>query len=85
MGKTLLLNNGNIHKQYLHTLGNLTLTGYNSVLSNKSFNEKKLIYQESNVSLNKYFRNINTWNEKEIKKRAEYLADIAVKVWPRPE
>jgi uncharacterized protein with ParB-like and HNH nuclease domain len=72
-----------IHKKCLHTLGNLTLTGYNPELSNKSFADKKLLYQNSNVSLNKYFKDVETWNEETIKKRAEDLADIAIKVWPR--
>jgi len=76
-------NAGQIHKQWLHTLGNLTITGYNPELSNKCFQEKKLIYKNSNVSLNKYFQNIETWNEVQVQKRAEYLADMAVKVWSR--
>ncbi|OKH26814.1 hypothetical protein NIES593_01865 [Hydrococcus rivularis NIES-593] len=82
--KTLLGTNcDSIQKQYLHTLGNLTLTGYNSELSNKSFAEKKSIYQKSNLSLNKSFKDVETWNVGTIQKRAEYLADIAIKVWPR--
>ena len=72
-----------IHKKLVHTLGNLTLTGYNPELSNKPFAAKKGIYQESGVSLNKYFRDIENWNEEEIKKRADKLADIAIKVWSR--
>lgn len=72
-----------IHKKWVHTLGNLTLTGYNPELSNKPFEAKKEIYQESNISLNKYFRDLENWNEEEIKKRAEKLADLAIKVWPR--
>ncbi len=73
----------NVKKKWLDTLGNLTLTAYNSELGNKSFEEKKSIYLESKVSLNQYFRDIETWNADEIKRRAEYLASIAVKVWPR--
>ncbi|GAB4229164.1 MAG: hypothetical protein Kow0049_10600 [Stanieria sp.] len=81
--QTLGVNYGTIKTKWLHTLGNLTLTGYNSELSNKTFDEKKIIYKNSNVYLNKYFQNINNWNEESIKKRAEELADIAVKLWPR--
>lgn len=73
----------NIQKQYLHVLGNLTLTGYNPELSNKSFEEKRLIYKESNVSLNKYFQKIENWNVDSIQERAKYLANIAVQVWSR--
>ena len=76
-------NHNLIKKKWLHTLSNLTLTGYNSELSNKTFELKKIIYQESNISLNKHFQNINTWNEDSLKKRAEQLADIAIKIWSR--
>lgn len=72
-----------VHKEWLHTLGNLTLTQYNSELSNKPFKEKLKILTSSNVTLNQYFRKIDIWNEEEIKNRAEHLADIAIKIWPR--
>ncbi|MEH1872594.1 HNH endonuclease family protein [Nostoc sp.] len=71
------------HKEWLHTLGNLTLTQYNSELSNKPFEEKLKILRANNVTLNQYFRNVDVWNEEEIKRRAEYLANMAIKVWPR--
>lgn len=70
-------------KQWLHTLGNLTLTGYNSEMSNNAFAEKLPQLRSSNLTLNQYFRNVDTWNEEAIKNRAKSLADIAVKVWPR--
>ncbi len=76
----------NLHKSWVHTLGNLTLTGYNSELSNKSFKEKFAhLQQSSNLALNKYYqqKKINIWNEESIKNRAEYLADIAIKIWIR--
>ncbi|MEB3220077.1 MAG: DUF262 domain-containing HNH endonuclease family protein [Nostocales cyanobacterium 94392] len=76
-------NNASIHKEWLHTLGNLTLSGYNSELSNKPFKEKLQHLKSSNLSLNQYFQNIDTWNEEAIKSRAEHLADIAIKIWPR--
>ncbi|MGB3534112.1 MAG: DUF262 domain-containing HNH endonuclease family protein [Microcoleaceae cyanobacterium] len=72
-----------LHKKWLHTLGNLTLTGYNSELSNKSFEQKRIDLKQSNISLNKYFQNIETWNIDSIYSRAEYLAKIAIQVWPR--
>lgn len=81
--KTIGNNHNSIKKKWLHTLGNLTLTGFNSELSNKTFENKKTIYQESNIYLNKYFQNIDIWNEDSIKKRAEKLADIAIKKWSR--
>jgi uncharacterized protein with ParB-like and HNH nuclease domain len=73
----------NVHKKWLHTLGNLTLTGYNPELSNKPFEKKLPHLRSSNVTLNQYFRKIDTWNEEAIKSRAKYLANIAIKVWPR--
>jgi uncharacterized protein with ParB-like and HNH nuclease domain len=76
-------NHGNLQKHWLHTLGNLTLTGYNSELSNKPFEQKLIYLRSSNVTLNQYFGNIDIWNEEAIKNRAEHLASIAVKVWPR--
>ncbi|MGK7950657.1 MAG: DUF1524 domain-containing protein [Xenococcaceae cyanobacterium] len=81
--KDLGTNYNDVKRKWLHTLGNLTLTGDNSGLSNKPFEYKKKIYQESKVYLNKYFQNVDIWNEKSIEKRAEYLADIAVKIWLR--
>ncbi|MEG4206854.1 DUF262 domain-containing protein [Microcoleus sp. Pol7_A1] len=76
-------NSAEVHKQFLHTLGNLTLTGYNTKIGNKPFDEKKSIYLESNVSLNKYFQDITIWNAQAIKERVQKLADIAIQVWPR--
>ena len=55
-----------IHKTYLHTIGNLTLTGSNSKLGDKTFQEKKTMqngYNDSTINLNKYFRDIEHWTE----------------------
>lgn len=70
-----------IHSKYLHTLGNLTLTGYNPELAQKPFDKKKEIYEDSHLEINKYFNGIEDWNESEIGKRADYIADKAVKIW----
>jgi hypothetical protein len=72
-----------VHKKWLHTLGNLTLTGYNSEMGNKPFSYKLNYFKDSNLSLNRWLAIVDSWNEEEIKKRAEYLAEIAIKVWPR--
>lgn len=72
----------NVHILYLNIIGNLTLTGYNSKLSNKSFKEKKEMYINSNLSLNRYFKDIETWNSDTIQKRSEELANMALKIWP---
>lgn len=74
-----------VHKKWLHTLGNLTLSGYNSELSNKPFKDKLHYLRSSNFTLNKYFQNVNVWNEEAIKSRADYLATIAIKIWPQEE
>lgn len=71
-----------IHAEYLHTLGNLTLTGYNSEMSNSDFSKKKPLLAQSHLELNRYFDNLSEWKEPQIQQRAEYLASIALKVWP---
>jgi uncharacterized protein with ParB-like and HNH nuclease domain len=70
-----------IQKQYLDHIGNLTLTAYNSELSNKAFNEKKKLYQESHFQLNTYFSAINKWDEKSIIERGKDLAERATGRW----
>ena len=73
--------------KYLHTIGNLTLTGYNSELSDRPFREKKNIEGGFNMSplfLNESVKVEQVWNETAIKNRAGKLADRAVEVWSRP-
>lgn len=75
-----------VHEKYLHNIGNLTLSAYNSELSNKSFKEKKELLQTSGIQLNKYFQNINHWNKEEIEKRAKFLYEnVAIKIWKYPK
>ncbi|WP_048190701.1 DUF262 domain-containing protein [Methanobacterium sp. SMA-27] len=74
-------NYAEIHRKYLHTLGNLTLTGYNQELGQKSFKEKKEIYNSSKIDLNEYFNTIDDWNEEEILKRSDIIADMAINIW----
>ena len=71
------------HAKYLHTLGNLTITGYNSELSNKSFAEKiDMITSADNptkaTKLNFDVINKYTWTINEIQARAERLAKIVI-------
>jgi len=70
------------HELFLHTLGNLTLTAYNSELSNEDFLSKRQHLSQSHLELNKYFTEISSWRRNDIINRANYLADIALKVWP---
>ena len=65
----------------VHTLGNLTLTAYNSELSNSEFLIKRNEFQKSHLELNKYFVEQDTWQRENIEFRAEYLADLVVKIW----
>ncbi len=78
-----------VHAQYLHTIGNLTLTGYNPELSDHPFLEKcnreEGGFANSPLHLNKGLAKLEHWNEEEIKKRARTLADLALKVWPIPQ
>ncbi len=76
-----------IHTQYLHTIGNLTLTGYNQNYSNKSFKEKRGMekgFKHSPLRLNQSLRGLESFGEEEIKKRANDLADWALKIWTYP-
>ena len=70
---------------WVHRLGNLTLTGYNSTYSDRPFHQKKSIkggFEESSVRLNKFVREQSQWTEREIKQRGEILADQALEIWP---
>lgn len=78
-----------IHLSYLHTIGNLTLTGYNAALSDRPFQVKKKMqpggFAYSPLYLNQSLRNLEHWNEQEIESRSAKLADIAIKIWSFPE
>lgn len=73
---------GNIHDDLLNTIGNLTLTAYNSELSNDNFDTKRDIYKASHLELNKRLSEIATWNREQILQRATILADKAAEIWP---
>ncbi|GAA9091299.1 DUF262 and DUF1524 domain-containing protein [Helicobacter pylori] len=77
-----------IHDKYLHTIGNLTKTGYNTEYSNKSFQEKRDMekgFKDSPLKLNQSLKDLESFGEKEIKKRANDLADLALKIWTYPK
>ncbi len=69
------------HELFLHTIGNLTLTAYNTELSNDEFSTKKQIYSESHLEINKYFSPLASWTRTEIEKRAEVLSTRALDIW----
>lgn len=74
-----------IHVQWLHTIGNLTLSGSNSELGNKPFSEKKNIFSQSNFALSREVSRFANWTEENIKNRANELAEAALKIWSLPE
>jgi len=70
--------------EWLHTIGNLTLTGYNPELGNKSYSEKRAVYALSHFELNRYFANVDSWSQQMIADRADALFRSALQIWPRP-
>ncbi|WRF58352.1 DUF262 and DUF1524 domain-containing protein [Helicobacter pylori] len=77
-----------IHEKYLNTIGNLTLTGYNPEYSNKSFQEKQGMeggFKQSPLRLNQSLKDLESFGEEEIEKRANDLADFALKIWTYPK
>jgi len=76
-----------VQKTWLHTLGNLTLTGYNSEYSDRPFIEKRDMkggFSESPLKLNQGLGALEKWNEDSIRQRAEKLSGEAVTVWVSP-
>jgi hypothetical protein len=69
------------HELFLHTIGNLTLTAYNTELSNDNFQTKQETYRNSHLELNKYFDKSNSWTRTEIEQRADVLAKQALEIW----
>lgn len=73
-----------IHQKYLHNIGNLTLTGYNSELYNKSFAEKKKILIKSNIETNRMLCEYENWTAEEIMNRNKEITEKILKVWSLP-
>lgn len=71
-----------IQKNYLHKLANLTLTSYNSELSNKNFNSKKEILIESHLELNKEFEKFENWREEDILRRNKEITSRILQILP---
>jgi uncharacterized protein with ParB-like and HNH nuclease domain/predicted transport protein len=77
-----------VQQSWLHTLGNLTLTGYNSEYSDRPFKEKRDMeggFKISPLKLNAGLGQLDTWNEVAIKTRAGTLAESALDVWQSPK
>ena len=75
-----------VHDNFVHNIGNLTLSGDNSQLSNNSFEEKRTVLEgQSSLRLNRYFSGVESWNATEISKRANHLFSEAAKIWGYPK
>lgn len=76
-----------VHQQYVHTMANLTLTGYNSQYSNLTFQEKRDMekgFKDSAFRLNNYVKSCIQWTETEMKQRQHNLLDVFMQLWPMP-
>jgi alkylated DNA nucleotide flippase Atl1 len=74
-----------IYQRLLHTLGNVTLTGYNTELSNSSWPVKKTWYANSALRITKEIAENEHWGPSEIQERARQLAHKIVTIWPGPD
>lgn len=82
-----------IKDNQLNTIGNLTLSGNNGALGNKSFLEKKEMnkdgkeqgYKFSRLWLNKHLASLDKWNKKEINNRFDLITEHFLKIWTFPE
>lgn len=78
-----------VYEELINTLGNLTVTAYNSELSDAPFAEKKAHlkggFDQDYLVISKELHEVGAWNERTIRERAERLASRALEVWPRPE
>lgn len=78
-----------VYEELINTLGNLTLTAYNSELSDAPFAEKKVHlkggFDQDYLVISKELHDLDVWDESAIRGRAERLAERALEVWPFPE
>ncbi len=78
-----------IKDNYLNTIANLTLSGNNGKLGNKSFSDKRDLkeagYVDSRLWLNKYLSSLSKWDKVEVEKRFEIIAERVLKIWELPD
>ena len=77
-----------IQERWLHTISNLTLTGYNSNYSNRTFQEKKTMkngFLDSGIRLNRFVSQFDKWGEEELGLRKAKLSEMALDIWEYPE
>lgn len=78
-------NAADVHERWLDLLGNLTLTGYNSELSNDPFPRKRALLRDSHFEMNKWIAAREQWTEAELRERTDLVFAKARAIWPRPE
>jgi predicted transport protein len=77
-----------VQQHWLHTIGNLTLTGYNTEYSDRPFVEKRDMtggFGQSPLKLNAGLGQLAQWDQSTIQERANRLADQALTVWASPQ
>lgn len=87
--ESLGVNAAEIHETWLHRLANLTLTGYNPKLSNKTFvekrDEKEGGYKASGLKMNQKIATKETWGLAELEERSKEIVELAMEIWACPE
>ena len=87
--ESLGVNATEIHVTWLHRLANLTLTGYNPKLSNKTFvekrDEKEGGYKASGLKMNQKIATKETWGLAELEERSKEIVELAMEIWACPE
>lgn len=74
-----------VRERYIHTLGNLTLTGYNSELGDRPFAEKQALLEEADTHVTILYSDVEDkteWNADAIEERAQRLTDLILKLFP---
>lgn len=74
-----------VYQRLLHTLGNLTITGYNPHMSNRPFAEKRTWFHASGLLMNHEIAAKEHWTREEIHSRASALVDRIIGQWPGPD
>ena len=72
------------HRRYLHRIGNLTLTGYNSEMSDDAFDKKRERLASSNLAMNRDIADHASWGPREITARGQEIAEHALNIWGGP-
>ena len=76
-----------IQERWLHTISNLTLSGYNYNYSNRPFQEKKTMingFNQSGLRLNHFISQFDKWGEEELEFRKAKLSEMALSIWCYP-